>query len=215
MGCSSSKKPLESVLPHASAELKSTTRHETKCDDELRADMMKRQQSFMPTVQNANKSNSKRNTVNMLQNEIEKKELDVNNDLKVMFTTAYKKLTTGGEEMTKEKLQVSEESTRREAMVLSLVAALLRSAANAHTHTHIHTHMRVQNLFQTVDDRTFEDIYCLFDWDGDGSVDAKEFVLTMCLLATPATSYEAEQDLLFAIFDNDGSGTIDRDEVRL
>ena len=43
-------------------------------------------------------------------------------------------------------------------------------------------------------------------------MDAREFVLTMCLLATPATSYEAEQDLLFAIFDNDGSGTIDREE---
>jgi hypothetical protein len=36
----------------------------------------------------------------------------------------------------------------------------------------------------------------------------------MSLLATPATSFEAEQDLLFAIFDVDGSGTMDRAEVR-
>ena len=37
-------------------------------------------------------------------------------------------------------------------------------------------------------------------------------VLTMGLLATPATSFDAEQDLLFAIFDVDGSGTMDREE---
>jgi len=74
------------------------------------------------------------------------------------------------------------------------------------------TKEKLKELFDSVDEKTFEDIYCLFDWDGDGSVDAREFVLTMCLLATPATTYDAEQDLLFAIFDNDGSGTIDRDE---
>jgi len=118
-------------------------------------------------------ASGKRKTKDMLHKEIENKETQVDNNLKDMFNTAYKRLTVGGEEMTKEKLK---------------------------------------DLFDTIDEQTFEDIYCLFDWDGDGSVDAHEFILTMCLLATPATSYEAEQDLLFAIFDNDGSGTIDKEE---
>ena len=70
----------------------------------------------------------------------------------------------------------------------------------------------LRSLFGSLEDRAFEDVYCLFDWDKDGSVDMHEFVMTMCLLATPATSLEGEQDLLFAIFDVDGSGTIDREE---
>ncbi|GMI48307.1 hypothetical protein TrCOL_g10491 [Triparma columacea] len=70
----------------------------------------------------------------------------------------------------------------------------------------------LRSLFGNLEDQAFEDVYCLFDWDNDGSVDVHEFVLTMSLLATPATSFEAEQDLLFAIFDVDGSGTMDRAE---
>jgi len=70
----------------------------------------------------------------------------------------------------------------------------------------------LRSLFGNLEDQAFEDVYCLFDWDNDGSVDVHEFVLTMSLLATPATSFEAEQDLLFAIFDVDGSGTMDREE---
>ena len=72
----------------------------------------------------------------------------------------------------------------------------------------------LRELFGNLEDQAFEDVYCLFDWDNDGSVDVHEFVLTMSLLATPATSFDAEQDLLFAIFDVDGSGTMDREEVR-
>ena len=71
----------------------------------------------------------------------------------------------------------------------------------------------LRSLFGNLEDQAFEDVYCLFDWDNDGSVDVHEFVLTMSLLATPATSFDAEQDLLFAIFDVDGSGTMDREEV--
>ncbi|GMH68946.1 hypothetical protein TrRE_jg1106 [Triparma retinervis] len=70
----------------------------------------------------------------------------------------------------------------------------------------------LRSLFGNLEDQAFEDVYCLFDWDNDGSVDVHEFVLTMSLLATPATSFEAEQNLLFAIFDQDGSGTMDREE---
>ncbi|GMH75047.1 hypothetical protein TL16_g06633 [Triparma laevis f. inornata] len=70
----------------------------------------------------------------------------------------------------------------------------------------------LRKLFSNLEDQAFEDVYCLFDWDNDGSVDVQEFVLTMSLLATPATSLGAEQDLIFAIFDVDGSGTIDREE---
>ncbi|GMH84508.1 hypothetical protein TrST_g1302 [Triparma strigata] len=70
----------------------------------------------------------------------------------------------------------------------------------------------LRKLFGNLEEQAFEDVYCLFDWDNDGSVDVQEFVLTMSLLATPATSLDAEQDLIFAIFDVDGSGTIDREE---
>ena len=70
----------------------------------------------------------------------------------------------------------------------------------------------IRQLFSNLEDSAFEDIYSLFDWDNDGSVDKHEFVLTMSLLATPATSFEGEQDLLWAIFDGDGSGSMDREE---
>ena len=90
----------------------------------------------------------------------------------------------------------------------------------------------LRQLFHNLDDQSFEDVYTLFDWDNDGSVDLKEFIYTMTLILTkppdddediavenspqspdksgkPATS---AVDLLFNIFDLDSSGTMDAQE---
>jgi len=110
------------------------------------------------------------------------------------------------------KAHLESEMAEKERGLTKETKEMFKSAYNKLTSGGDLSKANLRSLFGNLEDQAFEDVYCLFDWDNDGSVDVHEFVLTMSLLATPATSFEAEQDLLFAIFDVDGSGTMDREE---
>lgn len=73
--------------------------------------------------------------------------------------------------------------------------------------------VQLRELFPMVDDDMFETLYRFFDKNGDGSVDVKEFVVTLGMLLH-SNSIDDRICLAFAMFDTDGNRSLDKDEFR-
>lgn len=61
-------------------------------------------------------------------------------------------------------------------------------------------------------------VFALFDVDGNGYIDVKEFLLALISLRKPSVTDEEEKDaaqLYFSVFDLDEDGTICKDELAL
>ena len=64
----------------------------------------------------------------------------------------------------------------------------------------------------SVDDSFFSQIYALFDVNGDGEVNHREFIVALAYLLNVGGRFRDSNDLAFKLFDADSSGGLSKEE---